>query len=176
MSEFTLIQLTAEAQQIEQKLIETGGELTPELEAAWKDNALAIAQKVDGYHSVLRKFAMAETALDEEIKRLTALKKTAVNAQKTIKSHLKYGMEIAGLEKLEGTYCKVSFSKSNSVVVDEDAVIAPYEAEIATLRSVLPDYITADFKVSKTALKSQLEKGTAIEGAAIAENYNIQIR
>lgn len=176
MSNFTLIQLTAEQAALEQELIENGGELTPETEAAMKDNALAIAQKVDGYHAVLRKFTMAETALDKEIKRLTALKKTSQNAQKTIKAHLAYGMQAAGLDKLEGTLCKVSFRKSKAVEVDEDAILAPYGAEIAALRDALPNYITAEFKVAKSGIEAALEAGTPIEGAAIVENYNIQIR
>ena len=176
MSNFTLIELTAEQAALEQELIENGGELTPETEAAMKDNALAIATKVDGYHAVLRKFSMAETALDDEIKRLTALKKTAQNAQKTIKAHLAYGMQTAGLDKLEGTLCKVSFRKSKAVELDEDAVLYPYKAEIDALVAELPTYITPEFKVSKTGVKAAMEAGEAVMGAAIVENQTIAIR
>lgn len=176
MSNYTLIQLTEEQQALEQELIENGGELTPETEAAMKENALAIAQKVDGYHAIMRKFDAAETFCDKEIKRLTALKKTAQNAQKTIKAHLAYGMQTAGLDKLDGTLCKVSFRKSKAVEVDDDAILAPYKAQIDAIADTLPEYISAEFKVSKTALKSALEAGTPIEGAAMVENYNIQIR
>lgn len=176
MSNFTLIELTAEQQALENALIENGGELTPELEQELNENAALIASKVDGYHAVLRKFAMAEAALDEEIKRLTALKKTAVNAQKSIKGHLAYGMQVCGLDKLEGTYCKVSFRKSKAVDVDENAILAPYAAQIGALTDSLPNYITAEFKVAKTGVKAALEAGEQIEGAAMVENYNIQIR
>lgn len=173
---FSLIELTAEQQALEDALFENGGELTPEMEEALEINSAAIVAKVDSYHAVLRKFEMAETALDAEIKRLTALKKTAANAQKSIKGRIAYAMQSNGIERLDGTFCKISFRKSKAIEVDEEALLADYQTDIATLWAKLPVYVTLDVKVSKSGVKTAMDAGENVKGATIVENSNIQIR
>ena len=50
----TLYQLTNQMAEIEAMLEETGGEITPELEAVWNETSESLPQKVDGYNQVLR--------------------------------------------------------------------------------------------------------------------------
>lgn len=174
----TLYELTAQQQRIEDMLIENGGEITEELAALMDENAEALTEKVDGYNKILRKFEGAEAALDAEIKRLTALKKTAQNSQKSLKEHLLYAMQSAGLDKLEGNLCKASVRHSTALEVDEDVLMQPYNHKIFELANALPAYITLTAKVSKTDLKAAYPKDCEAmpAGCTYVENTSVTIR
>lgn len=174
----TLYELTAEQQAIEDALYENGGELNEELAAMLNENAEALANKVDGYNAILRNFEGRETAIDAEIKRLTALKRTAQNAQKSIKEHLLYAMQSAGIDKLEGNLCKASVRHSTALEVDEDILMQPYNHKIYELANALPAYITLAAKVSKTDLKAAYPKDCEAmpAGCTYVENTSVTIR
>ena len=124
----TLYELTAAQSAIEDALYENGGELTPELEAQLAETREALPAKIDGYNHILARLAGMEAAADAEIKRLQALKKTAQNAQKSLKGHLLNAMQTFGIEKIEGITCKV-FRKANPAsvtITNEDALLEPF--------------------------------------------------
>ena len=173
-----LFQLTADMAAIEEALWENGGELTPELEAAMAETSASLVAKTDGYGALIRKFDAATTSIDAEIKRLQALKKTAVNATERLKNHLLFSMQTNGVNKLEGNLTKISLRKSERVITDDESILAPYYFTIEAVRSTLPPYITlGDLKVSKTAIKDLAKKeGVLIPGAVIEENYSVIMR
>lgn len=171
----TLYQLTEEQQLIEDLLIENGGELTPEIEEALNANQLALSEKVDGYNCILRKFEGAETAIDAEIKRLTALKKTAQNAQKSLKSHIASAMIEHGIQKLEGNLCKISFRRSEAVDIT-DAALADLDIVAEKVAADLPNYVKVELSYNKTKIKELIKAGSAVPGASIKDNYSLQIR
>lgn len=173
----TLFQLSADMSAIEDALWENGGELTPELEQALVETEQSLATKVDGYNHLIRSFSSKADIIDAEIKRLTALKKTAENAEKRLKEHICETMGMFGIDKLEGAYCKISRAKTSKVETDEELLTASYSGNLAELNKSLPPYITAEFKVSKTAIKDfQKTEGILPAGAEIVENWSIRIR
>lgn len=173
----TLFQLSADMSAIEDALWENGGELTPELEQALTETEQSISAKVDGYHAVIRSFASQEAILDAEIKRLTALKKTAENAQKRLKNHLCDTMGMFGIEKMEGAYCKISRAKSSRVETDDEQITSAYRNKVDELNASFPPYISLEMKVSKTAIKEFMkEEGILPAGAEIVESYSLRIR
>lgn len=162
---------------IEDALWESGGELTPELEQAMAENAESMAKKVDGYNAVIRSLGSKADVLDAEIKRLTALKKVAENAQKRIKEHMLDTMNAFGIDKLEGAYCKVSKSRSTKTEVNEDMLLASYQSAINKLIETLPPYLSVEIKVNKTALKDFIkEQGITPAGVEFVENWSLRIR
>ena len=173
----TLFQLSQEMMAIEDALWESGGELTPELEQAMAENAESMAKKVDGYNAVIRSLAYKADVLDAEIKRLTALKKVAENAQKRIKEHVLDTMNAFGIDKLEGAYCKISKSKSTKTEVDEPTLLLAYMPMMQGVNESLPPYLSAEIKVSKTALKDYIkEEGITPAGVEFVENWSLRIR
>ena len=50
----TLFQLTERASQIEEALYETGGEITPEIEALMTETAAELPAKVDNYNALIQ--------------------------------------------------------------------------------------------------------------------------
>lgn len=176
MENLTLYQLTSEYQAIEDALIENGGELTPELEDLMNANTEALALKVDGYNKILRRMEGSEAALDAEIKRLTALKKTAANAQKSLKKHLKDAMEYAGLDKIEGTLCKAFLRHTTSTEVDNETFLQPYHASILELQERCP-MLTIKVEPNKTAIKDAFfGKDYAPQGVSFKDNTSITIK
>ena len=171
----TLYQLTGQMAAIENALEETGGELTPELEALWAETAESLPAKVDDYNKVIKNLKAYAKNLDEEIKRLQALKKTADNSVKRITDHVKDTMVAHHLDKLDGELCKFSLSSSTSTEVDEETVLAPYLSRLVTLG--LPAWITAELKVSKTALKDAFKDSEVTPaGVSFVKNTTLRIR
>ena len=171
----TLYQLTNQMAEIEAMLEETGGEITPELEAVWNETSESLPQKVDGYNQVLRNLTAYAANLADEIKRLQGLKKTADNSAKRIKEHVLDCMETFGIQKLEGNYCKMSLRSSTQTEVDEDSVLLPYLSRVEKLG--LPSWITCELKINKTALKEAFKgKDVTPGGVRFVEKNNLIIK
>ena len=162
---------------IEDALYETGGELTPEIEEALTETAQSLAVKTDSYNALIRKFGAQADVIDAEIKRLTALKKTCQNAEKRLKMHICDTMQEFGIEKLEGTYCKMSLAKSTRTETDDERLMEAYQAAVDELGATLPPYLSLEMKVSKTGIK-EYEKETGIlpAGAEKVESVSLRIR
>lgn len=175
MANLTLYELTAEQERIETLLVENGGELTPEIEAELNGNTEALTAKVDGYQHILARFEASEDALDKEIKRLTALKRTAQNAKKSLKSHLTFVMQEQGLTRLEGALCKVSLRRSEAVELADD-FIYQFDDVLNEASAKLPPYVTIEIKPSKTDIMTALKNGEVVNGAGMVENYTAVIR
>ena len=171
----TLYQLTEQMSALESLLEDNGGELTPDIEALWQETGESLTKKVDNYNALIIKLKNYSSNLDAEIKRLQGLKKTADNSLKNVKEHIKSVMEQFGIDKLEGAYCKISLASSTSTEVDEETVLAPYLSRIAKLN--LPEWITADLKVSKTALKDAFkDKDVTPAGVSFVKNKSLRIK
>ena len=174
----TLFQLSADMAAIEDALWESGGELTEELALALQETEQTLANKADSYNHIIRSFASKADIIDAEIKRLTALKKTAENAEKRLKEYICEVMGMFGMDKIEGNLCKISRVKSTKVETDDEHILAPYQQSLEEFRKTLPMHIQVpDLKVSKTAIKElQKDQGILVKGAEIVENYSIRIR
>jgi len=163
---------------LEDRLEENGGELTPEIEALFDSTSTVLAEKVDGINHVIRQFKADEAALDAEIKHFQAKKKTAQNAQKGIREYVLRQMEFAGLDRLAGQTCKVAVTTSAALEVDEDTIRAQYADQIAAAQALLPDWLRVEVKVSKTELKAAFADAADVlpVGCRRVENKSITIR
>lgn len=163
MSKITLFDITNENLRICDMLEESGGELTPEIEAALAINEDNFVTKVEGYCEVIAKYKSMKDIISERIKQLTAMKRTAENIEARIKERLAYGMELMHRDKVEMGIHKVSFRSSQAVNITDEAHIPSR-------------YIKVETKVDKESLKRDLKAGLVIEGAELVTNKSIQIR
>lgn len=158
-----IYQITSEQQRINELLEESGGELTPEIEKALiisEDNFLV---KADSYAFSIRKYNTAANNIDEEIRRLQSLKKVALNTSERLSKSLTDAMIALNRPKLDLGTCKLSFRKSETVVIAE--------------RAELPEkYKKVKIEYDKTMLKADIKAGIEIHGVTITENKNLQIR
>lgn len=173
----TLFNLTTQMQQIEDALYETGGEFTPEIEAALTETKESMMAKVDNYYAVIGKFKATQAAAAEEIKNLQRIKKVAENAESRIKDHILQVMGTFGIERLESNLHKMYRRRSEKVETNEDMMLAGYQRQIEELKQLLPDYVTLEVKVNKSMLK-QFEKETGLlpAGATKVENYTLTVK
>ena len=151
--------------EIADQLMESGGEITPELETALEINKEQLHEKAGNYALVILEFEHRNTAVDEAIKRLTELKKSRANAADVLKHRLKSAMGLYGIEKIESDFVKLSFRKSEAVEIeDESKVPAMYKEQVITE------------KIDKKAIKDALKEGAEIPGVKLEKRSNLQIK
>ena len=173
----TLYQLASEWLRIEDELWESGGDLTPELEAEMTETRESLEAKVDGYNSLYRKFGSVASSASAEIERLTKIKRVAEKAQQRVKDRLKWNMDALNINSLEGSLCKISRRKSTSLKVDDDVMLERYQGKIRALGKFLPDYMTVEVKISKKAISDQFKGSDVLPaGCERVQNETIQIR
>jgi hypothetical protein len=100
--------------------IETNeGEITPEIETALAINEGEIKQKGVAYVAVIKTMESDIKTIDDEIKRLTALKKSRGNIVNNLKDRLEYALNLFEIDEIKTELVKINFRKSKSVVVDD---------------------------------------------------------
>lgn len=102
MTTISLYEIGAEFAALEAALTESGGELTPEVEAAWDALGQLEARKLDAYRQVSIRFEYHAKACQAEIDVLTAKANASLNAAKRLKERLKLYMESRGVTELKG--------------------------------------------------------------------------
>ncbi len=161
----SLYEISAELEHLNEVLMASEGELTPEIE-----NQLAIAQtdlqtKGCGYGFVIMANEHTCDAIDAEIKRLSDKKKYLTNATERLKNAVSEAMQHFGIEEIKAPTIKLSFRKSESVEII-DAGLIPDEFMV-TKTTQTPD---------KAALKSVLKDGAEIPGCVLLQKKNLQIK
>lgn len=160
-----IFQITSEFRDIENALIESGGELTPELENALKLNSEQLQQKGQGYGYLIKGMEYDVDVINAEIKRLQEMKRVRVNSIERLKTTLKIAMELTGLHEIKTPTLKVSFRKSESVQVDDVVLLDEKYVRTKVIK-----------EADKTAIKEAIKAGEAVTGATLNINYNLQIK
>ena len=143
-------------------------------EEAIKDTLEAITagieEKADSIACLLKNLDAECKAIKAEEERLAERRKSKEKSIERIKQYLSETLQIAGIDKVETARNRITFRKSESVEVNEDAFIAWAQSN----RDDLLKYSapTAD----KTAIKKALKDGAEIIGAELRINQNIQIK
>ena len=140
------------------------GELTPELESALTINKSELEVKSIAYVEVIKQRESFNARIDEEIKRLQAIKKSNDNLVLRLKNNLLNAVNMFG--NFEAGFLKLSTRKSKSVEVNIDTNDLPKEFKSIKVTEA-PD---------KTAIKKAIESGQEIEGCRIIENINLAIK
>jgi hypothetical protein len=158
-----LYEITQEAQYLA-VLLETE-ELTAELEEALHINQFQLQEKVGNYAKVIANYQAESDAIDQEIKRLKAMKDSREKKIEWLKESVKKAMLVSGIEKLESVLFKISVRRSESVEVD---MVEALPNAFQNVKNV----VTAD----KVAIKEAIKRGENVIGARIVENFNLQIK
>jgi len=104
-------------------------------------------------------------AIDNEIKRLSELKKHRINAANRLKEYIKWAMEKNGIEKIETDLFKLTFLKSETVEVVDESIVPEEFIAVKLIK-----------QVDKLAIKKALKTGISIPGVAISSHQNLQIK
>jgi len=141
----------------------TDGELTPELEDALLINEQNFTEKAINYGYVIKTFESETDILENEIKRLNALKIARSKAIDKLKVTISNAMQLYGINEVKAPTFKMNFRKSESVEVS-DLLDQNYIVE------------KVSYQPDKIAIKNAIKEGKTVNGAALIINYNLQIK
>ena len=160
-----LYQIEQEYMILADEIINNEGELTPELEQRLTINKDQLEAKGKGYGYIIKDIEAEIDAIDVEIKRLSAMKKSRTNAVDKLKTTLSDAMQLFQISELKTPTLKISFRKSESVEVEN----------IALLDSCY--VITKVVEIAdKASIKEALKNGVEVTGAVLQQNINLQIK
>ena len=120
-----------------------------------------IEEKADGYAKILQYIYGDISTVDNEIKRLTKIKKMLENRSKDLKEHLKQCMEVTGKTKFKTALYSFSIQKNGSVnplKIDADVKDIPQEY-----------LIPQPPKPDTNAIRKALEEGEVLHFAHLEE-------
>ena len=143
---------------------EAEGVLTPELEQALTINKSELEVKSIAYVEIIKQRESLNERIDNEIKRLQALKKSNDKLVSKLKNNLLNAVNLFG--NYDAGFIKLSTRKSKQVVIDYDVNDLPKQYKVVKVTE------TAD----KVAIKKAIESGETVYGCRIIENVNLSIK
>ena len=159
----TLYEIKQEYLELINQVEELEGELTPEIEIKLNINQNELQNKAIAYHSVILSKDSFNMQIDNEIKRLQALKKRNNSLVDNLKNRLVGAIQMFG-EFTVGTNT-FGLRKSERVEV-EDVNQLPKEYKT----------IKVTEQANKTEIKKALKLGKQIENAYLVEQFNLKIK
>lgn len=166
MSNLSLYHIQAEYLQLAQQLLDSGGEVTPEIEEALAINKDNLQNKAVQYTLIMRDNENDLMILEKEINRLSALKTSREKSNEKLKETVSNAMTLYGVTEIKGENFKLSFRKSTSLKITDESKIAPFFKES----------VPATTKLLNADIKKALANGEAVEGAELVEKMNLQIK
>ena len=139
------------------------GELTDEVLEQLEINNEELQTKSESYLAVIKNREALNTQIDDELKRLQAMKKANNNLVLRLKSSLLNAVNIFG--EFETGLVKFGIRKSTTVEVT--GIVNDLPKEYKTVK------VTE--QPNKAEIKKSLQRGEQIEGCALVTNYNLKI-
>ena len=146
-----LYQLTDELHAIEEALLESGGEITEDMDARFDELLDMRADKIEGYLAMIRKFEATEEAIKGERQRLQKAERAMKNAAGSLKDRLAESMRRRGETVHETALGKVRLQQASrrSLVLDVEEDDLPDAFKRVA--------VSADKRKLKAALESEDE-------------------
>tara|TARA_R110000737_G_scaffold56080_1_gene80116 strand:- start:5223 stop:5681 length:459 start_codon:yes stop_codon:yes gene_type:complete len=139
------------------------GELTDEVLEQLEINNEDLQTKSESYLAVIKNREALNTQIDDELKRLQAMKKANNNLVSRLKNSLLNAVNIFG--EFETGLIKFGIRKSTTVEVN--GIVNDLPKEYKTVK------VTE--QPNKAEIKKSLQRGEQIEGCALVTNYNLKI-
>lgn len=152
------------ADRLEGLLIESGGEITPEIQAELSVNPKTITELVDTKYIGLERLEMSALYFEKKEHEFKAIRTALQNASKFITSSIKeYMIENDKKELVGGEYqFKLSNSAPKVNILSEDRVPEAYKKEVV------------ETQIDKKQIAEDLKKGFPVEGCVLEENYSLR--
>lgn len=148
-----------------EQIIDNDGLLSEEMEAALQINKDQLENKSQCYGFIVRQLEGECDMIDNEIKRLEAMKKSRGKTVDRLKESVSKAMQLYEIDKIETPTIKISFRKSESIEIEEESLIDEKYMTVKTTKT--PD---------KKAIKEAIKAGEIVLGVTLKENQNIQFK
>lgn len=159
----SLALIVSETAILEQKLVESGGEITPEIESYLQIKDIELPEKVDSYSIVMDRFDALEKFYKERADFFSQIAKRCKGVRERLKDNLKREMRNLNMTEIKGNEMRFVLSKTKPALVLEDETLIPR------------DYIKQVYveSIDKDRLKEDLAFGP-IPGAHLEESYSLR--
>ena len=159
----SMFALVMDASSIANKLIESGGEITEELEIQFDDNEKALALKTDGYKFIMDRLKNESEYWKVKAKEFTAVSRSMSNYADRMKTGIKDAMKVLEVYELCGNSYKFKLSPSKSTLeIDLDKLPMEYIIEETIV------------KADQDKIKEDLKNGVQIQGVRVLENFALR--
>lgn len=145
------------------KIAEQEGEITEEDMQMLNELEIAKNDKLEGYGVIIREMKSEIDECDAEMKRIKEIADRKKNAMERLKKSLQEFMIGNEIDKFESVKVKLSFRKSQSLEIEEDAIIPE-------------DLMRIKKEPDKTAIKDFIVNGGELQGVHLLDKKNIQIK
>jgi predicted transglutaminase-like protease len=154
-----LYELTVQAQSLIAALIESGGELTPALEAQLVANETAIARKIDGYVYIEDQIEAQCALLKRKEDGLRAIRKGLESAQDRLRTNIKNAMTALQKTELPGDEFTYKLTKGGTKLIIDNERVIPEDFKVSVVMT----------NVDKDRLEQVLKAGMEVPGARIED-------
>lgn len=159
----SLISLVHQAANLEELLIESGGEMTPEIEILLETKEINLPEKVDNYDLMIDRMDMIEKFYKEKADFYLRLAGSAAGLAKRCKDNLKLAMQTLGMQEISGFDIKFKLIPSNpSCVVDDEGVVDGSYKITETITRIDKKRIAEDLKLGVPVSGAHLERGVSL--------------
>lgn len=159
----TLYEISEQYLEILNQVEEAEGELTPEMEKALELTQENLIEKAKGYDEFIAVKDAVNMRIDEEVKRLQAMKKRNNSLIDGLKGRLVSAVQLFG--EFEVGLKTFGLRKSQAVQVMDEELI-PKEFKVTKVTT----------SVDKKAVKDFINGGGEIEGAELVTNFNLKVK
>ena len=126
----------------------------------------SIEVKADNIVRFVKALESDAAACDSEIKRLTDRKRARLNKVERIKKYLLTQLQVAGIEKIQGSLFTVRLQKNPQALSIDDEKAIPTQYLII---------VPAREEINKEAVKAALKLGVAVPGAKLTQGISLRI-
>jgi hypothetical protein len=151
----SLIDLSKETQEFEQKILEAEGEITPEIEKSLAELTKDLANKVDNYEMLMKGLEARTELFRMQSQRFTKAAISIDNLIERLRDNIKIAMTHMNVTELQGNFIKWKLSSSNSKLVIDDQSLIPEK------------YKKVEISIDKAKVKDALKDGETVPGARL---------
>lgn len=147
---------------IEQMLIESCGELTPELEQALAISNLELPEKVDSYSWKMDFLKSAAEFYKEKAEFFSKVSKSLSSASDRMKDGIKDAMKALTVDEIQGNDIRFKLSKTKPrLIVENEEFLKDYFKEVKTM-VLEKDKLTEDLKIGE------------VKGARLEDSFSLR--
>lgn len=160
----TLVELVNQSQIITESLAESGGELTPEIEALIEQASIDLADKMDRYYFVMRDLEMKSAMAKARAEEWANLAKVYANSFDHLKDRVLHGLQAMDVNEIVGR--EVTFKRRLNppkAIIDDESLLGPDHLKVETVFKVDKAKIAADLKAGKPVPGAHLEQGERLD-------------
>ena len=159
----SLISLVTQSQELEKQLIESGGEISPEMESAWMDLKSTLPEKVDSCAFLIKKCKANHEFYKAQADEIYKIANSFKSVVERINDNVKFTMVENNLTELKGNDVRFLLSKGKpSIKIDEKELDEAYKHQVVST------------EIDKKKVEDDLKLGVPVKGARLIENVALR--